>query len=115
MVRASIRVCASLLFVCSYLSAQQAETNQKPATPNGTLNFIARWTGTTTLGNANIFQSTTNRIGINNSTPAAQLDVKGTEAVRDTLTLFPNSTHPVLSLSGTTFKIGSTGTVTFVS
>lgn len=114
MVRASIRVCASLLIVCSYLSAQQAN-NQKQVTPNGTLNFIARWTGTTTLGNANIFQSTTNKIGINNSAPAAELDVKGTEAVRDTLTLVPNSTHPVLSLNGATFKISSTGILTFVS
>jgi hypothetical protein len=120
MVRPSVRVCASLLFICSYfpLFAQQAGSNQKPPTPSpapGTLNFIARWTGTSTLGNANIFQSTTNKIGINNSTPAAELDVNGTEAVRDTLTLIPNSTHPVLSLNGATFKISSTGVVTFVS
>ncbi len=121
MFRASIRMCVSLLLVCSYLPlfGQQAGNNQKPATstsaPNGTLNFIARWTGTTTLGNANIFQSTTNQVGINTSTPAAQLDVKGTQDVRDTLTLFPNSTHPAVALSGSVFKIGSGGLVTFVS
>jgi hypothetical protein len=36
-------------------------------------------------------------------------------AVRDALTLFPKSTDNTLAISGTTFKISSTGAVTFVS
>jgi len=122
MVRGSIRVCASLLLVCSYLPlfAQQAGDNPKPLTPavggTGTANFVPLWTNSTTLGNSNIFQnSTTKNIGIGTTTPATKLDVKGTGAVRDTLTLFANGTHPVLTLSGTVFNVSNTGKVTFVA
>ncbi len=122
MVRGSIRVCASLLLVCSYLPlfAQQAGDSPKPVTPSvggtGTANFVPLWTNSSTLGNSNIFQHTTTKnIGIATTTPAALLDVKGTGAVRDTLTLFPNGTHPVLTLSGTAFKVSNTGAVTFVA
>src|ERR1700731_892852 len=118
MVRGSIRVCTSLLLFCSYLPlfAQQAGDSSKTLSPSGTVNFIARWLTSTTLQNSNIFQNpTTNNIGIATTTPAAKLDVNGTGAMRDTLTLFPNGTHPVLTLSGTVFKVSNTGLVTFVA
>ena len=121
MVRGSIRVCASLLLVCSYLPlfAQQTGDSPKNLTSSvggtGTANFIPLWTNSTTLGNSNIFQNSTKNIGIGTTTPAAKLDVKGTGDVRDTLTLFPSGTHPTLTLNGTAFKISNTGAVTFVA
>jgi hypothetical protein len=120
MVRGSIRVCVSLLVLCSYLPlfAQQAGDNAKTPSgsgANGTTNFIARWTSTTALGNANLFQNATSQIGIGTTTPVALLDVKGTEDVRDTLTLFPIGTHPALTLNGTALKVSNTGLVTFIA
>ncbi len=43
------------------------------------------------------------------------LDVNGKAAARDTLTLVPKSTDPTLLINGTSFKIDSTGKVTFIS
>ena len=120
MVRRSVPVCVSLLLFCSSLPlfAQQTGDTAKTSTgstANGTINFIARWTSSTALGNSNIFQNATNQIGIATTTPAATLDVKGTGDVRDTLTLFPNGTHPALTLSGTALKVSNTGLVTFIA
>ena len=120
MVRGSVPVCVSLLLFCSSLPlfAQQTGDTAKTSTgstANGTINFIARWTSSTALGNSNIFQNATNQIGIATTTPAATLDVKGTGDVRDTLTLFPNGTHPALTLSGTALKVSNTGLVTFIA
>lgn len=70
---------------------------------------------TTKIGNSGIFENAAGQVGIGTTTPAANLDLKGTEDVRDTLTLFPKSTHPTLSINGTAFAISSTGKVTFVS
>ena len=55
------------------------------------------------------------QIGINTTAPAATLDVSGKTDVRDTLTLFPKSTDNTVAISGTSFKIDSTGKVTFIS
>ena len=120
MVRRSVPVCVCLLLFCSSLPlfAQQTGDTAKTSTgstANGTINFIARWTSSTALGNSNIFQNATNQIGIATTTPAATLDVKGTGDVRDTLTLFPNGTHPALTLSGTALKVSNTGLVTFIA
>src|SRR5690349_15906752 len=122
MVRASIRVCASLLLACSYLplSAQQAADTQKPvSTGAGTLNpglvpppahpavtglgtvgNIPMWDTTSDIINSVIFQKSS-LIGISTTTPAATLDVNGKGDVRDTLTLFPKSTDNTLAVSGT--------------
>jgi hypothetical protein len=108
-----LRVTRVLVGFASLILSQAAPAFAQAA--NGTTNFIARWTSTTALGNSNIFQNASNNIGIATTTPAATLDVKGTGAVRDTLTLFPNLTHPVLALSGSAFKISNTGVVTFVA
>jgi hypothetical protein len=57
----------------------------------GTTNFIPLWTDSTgDLGNSVVFQSgsgATAKVGINTTTPASALDVKGSETVRGTLTL----------------------------
>jgi trimeric autotransporter adhesin len=84
-------------------------------TGSGTADFIPRFTGSTTIGNSNIFETIGGNVGIATTTPAAKLDVKGTEDVRNTLTLFPSGTHPTLSVHGTAFEVSSTGLVTFAS
>ena len=51
----------------------------------GTTNFLPLWTNSTTLGNSVLFQAgtgTTTKVGINTTTPATTLDVKGTATVR---------------------------------
>jgi len=55
-------------------------------TGSGTAGTIPLWTGALTQGNSNMVQVGT-EIGINETTPAAMLDVNGTEAVRGTLSL----------------------------
>ena len=84
-------------------------------TGSGTADFVPMFTGTSTIGNSKIFQTVKGDVGINTTTPAAALDVKGKGDVRDTLTLFPKGTHPVLSVHGTALSIDNTGTVMFVA
>ena len=111
-------------------AASQSHTSTSPATApstskavppanptvtgKGTLNFIPMWDTTSDIISSVIFQKTL-QIGIGTTTPAAKLDVNGKSDVRDTLTLFPKSTDNTLAVSGTTFKISSTGAVTFIS
>jgi hypothetical protein len=84
-------------------------------TGSGTADFVPLFTGATTIGNSKIFQTVGGEVGIGTTSPAAVLDVKGTGDVRDTLTLFPKSTHQALSVHGTDFDVSNTGLVTFVS
>jgi hypothetical protein len=57
-----------------------------PVTGTGTTGTIPLWTGAQTQGHSNMVQ-VGSEIGINETTPAAMLDVNGTEAVRGTLSL----------------------------
>jgi hypothetical protein len=84
-------------------------------TGSGTADYIPRFTGATTVGNSNIYQTVSGNVGIATTSPAAKLDVKGTEDVRNTLTLFPSGTNPALSVHGTALEVNSAGQVTFVS
>lgn len=57
---------------------------------SGTTDFLPLWTNSTTLGNSVLFQSgsgSTAKVGINTTTPASTLDVKGGETVRGLLSL----------------------------
>jgi hypothetical protein len=59
-------------------------------TGSGTVNFLPLWTGTSTIGNSVLFQSgtgSTAKVGINTSTPASTLDVKGAGTIRGLLSL----------------------------
>jgi hypothetical protein len=98
--------------------AQSAVSGKLPPgtiTGKGTADFVPMFTGTTTIGNSSIFQTVGGNVGIATTSPAAKLDVKGTEDVRNTLTLFPSGTNPALSVHGTALEVSNTGQVTFVS
>jgi len=59
-------------------------------TGSGTVNFLPIWTGTSTIGNSVLFQSGTGataKVGINTTTPASTLDVKGAGTIRGLLNL----------------------------
>ena len=59
-------------------------------TGSGTVNFLPLWTGTSTIGNSVLFQSGTGgtaKVGINTSTPASTLDVRGAGTIRGLLSL----------------------------
>jgi len=115
MFRISVCVCAFFLLACFVLPMAAQQPSAPPITGTGTANHITKWITTTKLGNSGIFETTGSEVGIGTITPAAKLDLNGTGDVRDTLTLFPKSTHPTLSIHGTAFAVSSTGKVTFVS
>jgi hypothetical protein len=76
-----------LVVACILTGAAGAQVTDTgaPVTSSGTINFIPKWTGTTTLGNSVLFQSgtgSTAKIGINTTAPASTLDVKGGATVR---------------------------------
>jgi len=89
-----------------------------PANPavtgKGVVDYIPMWDTTSDIVDSVIFQKSS-QIGIATTAPAATLDVNGKTDVRDTFTLFPKSTDNTLAISGTTFKISNTGSVTFIS
>ena len=99
-------------------AATTAKSSAPPANPavtgKGVLDFIPMWDSTSDIVDSVIFQKNS-QIGINTTAPAATLDVSGKSDIRDTLTLFPKSPDNTLAISGTTFKIDSTGKVTFIS
>jgi len=86
-----------------------------PITGTGAKGFLPMFTAAQVIKNSKVFQNAGGSIGINTKTPAANLDVNGTEDVRDTLALFPNLTHPTLTVNGTAFAVSNTGVVTFVA
>jgi hypothetical protein len=99
-------------------AASNAAKNSPPANPavtgTGTVDYIPMWDTTSDIIDSIIFQKSS-EIGISTTTPAALLDVNGKTDVRDTLTLFPKSTDSTLAVNGTSFKISSTGEVTFIT
>ena len=106
----------------SFMLTPQAGGNPAPGrlppgtiTGSGTADYVPVFTGATTIGDSKIFQTVGGNVGIGTTTPAAKLDVKGTEDVRNTLTLFPSGTNPALSVHGTALEVSSAGKVTFVS
>jgi hypothetical protein len=115
MFRISVGVCAFFGLACFVLPMAAQQSAVPPITGTGTPNHITKWITTTQLGNSGIFETTGSEVGIGTITPAAKLDLNGTGDVRDTLTLFPKSTHPTLSIHGTAFAVSSTGKVTFVA
>jgi hypothetical protein len=95
-----------------------AQSSVPPANPavtgKGVVDFIPMWDTTSDILDSVMFQKSL-QIGINTTSPAATLDVNGKSDIRDTLTLFPKSTDSTLAVNGTSFKVDSTGKVTFIS
>jgi hypothetical protein len=63
----------------------------------GTTDFIPLWTNSTTLGSSVLFQSgtgSTAKVGINTTTPATTLDVKGTGTIRGSLSILGTALLP---------------------
>src|ERR1700683_4748150 len=52
------------------------------ASGTGTTNYVALWTGTTSIGTSNIYQSSSN-IGIGSTSPVATLDVSGNTQIEN--------------------------------
>src|ERR1700694_5783103 len=102
----------TLLFAC--LLCATFTQAQNAITPSGTANFLVKWTGTTSQGNSNVFQSTGGLLGIGTTTPAAKLDVKGDADIRGRLTLFPVATSPIFTISGSSFSMDNSGRFTFI-
>src|SRR5215831_17721904 len=82
-------------------------------TGKGVAGFVPVWDTTSDIVDSVMFQKSS-QIGFGTTSPTATIDVNGKGNVRDTLTLFPKSTDNTLAVSGTAFKISSTGTVTFI-
>lgn len=102
----------------SSTATTKAANSSAPVNPTvtgkGVVDYIPMWDTTSDIVDSILFQKSS-QIGINTITPAATLDVNGKTDVRDTLTLFPKSTDSTLAISGTSFKIDSTGKMTFIS
>lgn len=73
-----------LVVACILTGAAGAQVTDTgaPVTTNGTINFIPKWTGTTTLGNSKMFQATNGNVGVGLTNPTSTLDVNGTAKVR---------------------------------
>jgi len=54
---------------------------------SGTANHVTKWTGTSTLGNSNIWDGPNGNVGIATTSPTAKLDVNGTARVRGNATV----------------------------
>ncbi len=67
---------------CNYLATDSSGKivcspyDGNTVTGSGTQNYIPKWTGSTTLGNSQIYDNSTN-VGIGTTSPAAKLDVAG--------------------------------------
>jgi hypothetical protein len=103
------------MLACSVLPLAAQQSSVPALSGTGTPNHITKWITTTKIGDSSVFETAAGKLGIGTTTPAAKLDLNGAGDVRDTLTLFPKSTHPTLSVNGTAFAVSSTGKVSFVA
>jgi len=69
--------------VLSDIGGQAALTN--PITGTGTTNYVSKFTGSTSLGDSQIFDNGTN-VGIGTTSPSNKLDVSGTARATSTMT-----------------------------
>src|SRR5580704_8555848 len=69
--------------------ASAANSNAPAAaiTGTGTANHITKWLSPTKLGNSNIFDGSSGKVGIATTAPGATLDVNGTAVIRSNATV----------------------------
>jgi hypothetical protein len=92
--------------VLSDIGGQAALTN--PVTGTGTTNYVTKFTGTSTVGNSQLFDNGTN-VGIGTTSPSAKLDVNGIIAsLGCTIGTNALGTDRMFQISGTSFTSGST-------
>src|SRR5579872_189160 len=76
-----LALCISTVVACEISApAQQQNGTNNPAatvTGSGTAQFLPIWTGTTTIGNSKLFQTSNGMFGIDTTSPAVALDVNG--------------------------------------
>ena len=73
----------------------------------GAANHVTKWTGTSTIGNSNIWDGPNGNVGIAINSPSAKLDVNGTALIRSSATIKGDLTAgPVAATSSTS---GGTG------
>jgi hypothetical protein len=73
---------------------------------SGTANNITKWLSATKLGNSNIFDGASGKVGIATTSPGATLDVNGSAIVRDNATVSGNLTATGV-VTGSSYQIGS--------
>jgi len=88
--------------------ASAANSNAPAAaiTGTGTANHITKWLSATKLGNSNIFDGASGKVGIATTSPGATLDVNGSAIVRDNATVSGNLTATGV-VTGSSYQIGS--------
>src|SRR5580693_1349973 len=72
----------------------------------GTTNHITKWLSATKLGNSNIFDGASGKVGIATTSPGATLDVNGSAIVRDNTTVNGNLSATGV-VTGSSYQIGS--------
>src|SRR5712691_130609 len=70
--------CITAVTLLAALAVPVRLAAQELTASTGTTNFIPIWTNSTTLGNSTIFE-TGGKVGVGNTSPAATLDVKGSD------------------------------------
>src|SRR5580658_8526489 len=84
--------------------------SQLPAsaiTGTGTTNHITKWLSPTKLGNSNIFDGSSGKVGIATTSPGATLDVNGTAVIRSNATV--DGSLAAGPISATSSSSGGTG------
>jgi hypothetical protein len=74
---------------------------------SGTANHVTKWTGTSTLGNSNIWDGPNGNVGIATTSPSAKLDVNGTARIRSNATV--NGSLTAGPITATSTSSGGTG------
>jgi hypothetical protein len=74
---------------------------------SGTANHVTKWTGTSTLGNSNIWDGGNGEVGIATTSPTAKLDVNGTARIRSNATVNGSLTAGPITAAST--SSGGTG------
>jgi hypothetical protein len=88
-----------------------AATSAATISGSGKANYVTKWVSATKLGDSNIFDAASGKVGIATASPGATLDVNGSAIVRDNATVTGNltvgSVDASTSVEGLTALFGS--------